>query len=194
MSAPDLNNNDASDLTPDNSAENDTTDATVEETPEKPAIVRATMNDVGAIVANPAKYGVSFPRKPIHSGTGTNKVVLRTDCPRVEVADLPTFIAYFGEDVVADSMNGTSTYIKGENMARALIVKDRKVTNDAIVVELVKRVLLATPAPRGGFVKKYTAVDGSEFLTLLDAQKHSMVLMLKAGITAETAKKLLGIG
>lgn len=169
-------------------------DTTVAPSQDVQSASRATMADVADIIKHPASYGVQFVGKPINRGTGNDKTILRKDAPRVEVTDLDLFVRRFGEDVTLDAINGTSVYIKAENMVRALIVKDRTISNDACTVEIVKRVLLATPAPRGGVVKKFVAADGTEHATLLDAQRHMVAKLTAAGIDIETAKKMLGIG
>lgn len=184
----------------------------------------AKISDIEDIVANPMKYGFEWRYEWIpQRGTGNAKVQLRDNpAPLPFMLDSELYGKCFGKQSHVDSFNGTSPQVKGQNIIRTEIEKNRKVSDTDLMRALVRSIMFAVRRAGGGggtrtfFVdaatgKQYKSIEelkaaqapapivsdmlgGQKFDTLLEKQQAEIAHMTKFGLSVDQAKKALGIG
>src|SRR5574338_1168957 len=126
--------------------------------------------DAATIAANPERYGFRWVYRDLNKGRD-QKTLLRSNVPHFEVPDemFATFIATFPK-VVSAAINGTSTVIRGQNVARPFIRANPRATDQQIAEHMVRSVLLNVITRSGGTRTTYVGADGKTYATLEAAQ------------------------
>lgn len=129
--------------------------------------------DAAAIAKNPEAYGFRWTYRDLNKGRD-QKTLLRANVPHFEVPDelLALFIATFPKVILA-AINGTSTVIRGQNVARPFIRANPKATDAQIAEHMVRSVLLNVVTRGGGARTTYVGADGKTYSTLAEAQAAS---------------------
>lgn len=129
--------------------------------------------DAAAIAKNPEAYGFQWTYRDLNKGRD-QKTLLRANVPHFEVPDamVPLFIATFPK-VIGAAINGTSTVIRGQNVARPFIRANPRATDAEIAQHMVRSVLLNVVTRGGGTRTAYVGADGKTYTTLAEAQAAS---------------------
>jgi hypothetical protein len=148
--------------------------------------------DAATIAKNPEAYGFTWTHRDLNKGRD-QKTLLRSNVPHFEVPDamLDTFIATFPKVILA-AINGTSTVIRGQNVARPFIRANPKATDTQIAEHMVRSVLLNV-ITRSGFGTRtmYVGADGKSYATLAEAQAASGTKAVTAVNVVELAQQFI---
>lgn len=155
------------------------------------AVAATLPMDAAAIAKNPEAYGFTWTYRDLNKGRD-QKTLLRANVPHFEVPDslLDTFIATFPKAVFT-AINGTSTVIKGQNVARPFIRANPKATNEEIAQHIVRSVLLNVVTRGGGTRTMYVGADGKSYATLAEAQAASGTKAVTAVSVVELAQQFI---
>ena len=162
------------------------------ETMTDTAIAATLPMDAATIAKNPEAYGFQWTYRDLNKGRD-QKTLLRSNVPHFEVPDamLDTFIATFPKCILA-AINGTSTVIRGQNVARPFIRANPKATDAEIAQHMVRSVLLNV-VTRSGFGTRtmYVGADGKSYATLAEAQAASGTKPVTAVNVVELAQQFI---
>lgn len=134
---------------------------------------KPTTMDAHDIATNPEKYGFTWKYRDLNKGRD-QKTLLRANVPHFEVLDeqFDTFLSNFPKVVMA-AINGTSTVIRGQNVARPFIRANPKASDLDIATHIVRSVLLSVFSRSIGGRTRYIGTDGKEYDSLAQAQAAS---------------------
>lgn len=147
--------------------------------------------DAAAIAKNPEAYGFQWTYRDLNKGRD-QKTLLRANVPHFEVPDasLDKFIATFPKVILA-AINGTSTVIRGQNVARPFIRANPRATDAEIAQHMVRSVLLNVVTRGGGTRTMYVGADGKSYATLAEAQAASGTKPVTAVNVVELAQQFI---
>lgn len=147
--------------------------------------------DAAAIAKNPEAYGFQWTYRDLNKGRD-QKTLLRANVPHFDVPDamLDRFIATFPKVILA-AINGTSTVIRGQNVARPFIRSNSKATDAEIAEHMVRSVLLNVVTRGGGSRTTYVGADGQTYSTLAEAQAASGTKAVTAVDVVELAQQFI---
>lgn len=147
--------------------------------------------DAATIAKNPEAYGFTWTYRDLNKGRD-QKTLLRANVPHFEVPDgmLDTFIATFPKVILA-AINGTSTVIRGQNVARPFIRANPRATDEQIAEHMVRSVLLNVISRGGGTRTMYVGADGKSYATLAEAQAASGTKAVTAVNVVELAQQFI---
>jgi len=129
--------------------------------------------DAAHIAANPEFYGFTWKHRDLNKGRD-QKTLLRANVPHFEVLDeqFDTFLSNFPKVVMA-AINGTSTVIRGQNVARPFIRANPRATDLQIAEHMVRSVLLNVFTRTAGGRTRYIGTDGKEYDSIEAAKTAS---------------------
>jgi hypothetical protein len=148
--------------------------------------------DAATIAKTPEAYGFQWTYRDLNKGRD-QKTLLRSDVPHFEVPDamLDKFITMFPKVILA-AINGTSTVIRGQNVARPFIRANPKATDAQIAEHMVRSVLLNVVTRSGGGTRTmYVGADGKSYATLAEAQAASGTKAVTAVSVIELAQQFI---
>lgn len=129
------------------------------------------------IADHPREFGFNWEYAAVSGSLteGGEKVLLRKNAPKIFFTAelLPLFVATFGYTFLAKGMNGTSTVVSCQRIARDSIIADSGITNETLQERMVSSILLGVIVRGGGSTRTFVALDGSEHKTSEAAQAHN---------------------
>lgn len=118
---------------------------------------------------------------------GTTKVALR-DVPHIFVTDVKIFDEHFPGTILG-SLNGTSLKVLSQAVARRMVLKDRKVTDEQIKSAILNAVRGIRQRGPGAIVReKVYEFQGVEYATLAESQAAQMAFLIDLGVDPELAR------